>query len=249
MDCDSNNGCKVELVCISIVSHGHAKMLRELLVDLSKIKGGKFEVIITVNVPEDLSPYQGFGFPIKVIENKFPQGFGSNHNKAFLITGARYFAVVNPDIRLRCFDLCDLISAFASSGVAAVAPLVVAPSGTIEDSARHFPTVFSLFKRVFFGRRSLDYSLVNRYTSVDWVAGMFVIFKSEDFRGIGGFDVRRFFMYFEDVDICRRLVLAGLKIVVDSKWSVIHDAQRASHRSFRHLRWHATSMVRFFTGF
>ena len=56
-------------------------------------------------------------------------------------------------------------------------------------------------------------------------------------------------MYYEDVDICRRLDSAGLSIVVDSKLSVVHDARRASHRSFKHLRWHVVSMVRFLLDF
>ena len=249
MNCSSEDRSKNTTVCVSIVSHGQAEMVSHLLSDLDKSPDRNFEVVITVNIPEDLSHYRGFGFPISIIENAIPQGFGDNHNKAFLTTNAVCFAVVNPDIRLRCININDMAAALDSTRAAAIAPLVFSPKGFIDDSARNFPTVYSIIKRVLFGRRRLDYNFADRYTSVDWVAGMFVIFKSLEYKNIGGFDAGRFFMYFEDVDICKRLRSRGSSIIVDSKWSVIHDAQRSSHRSVKHFVWHATSMFRFFTGF
>jgi GT2 family glycosyltransferase len=52
-------------------------------------------------------------------------------------------------------------------------------------------------------------------------------------------------MYCEDADICARAVLAEGGIAFCPQTSVVHDAQRASRRSFRALRWHVTSLVRF----
>jgi hypothetical protein len=61
---------------------------------------------------------------------------------------------------------------------------------------------------------------------------------------VGGFD-ERFYMYYEDVDICRRLWGQGWSIVLQPAAVVIHDAQRASHRRLRHMRWHAASALRY----
>ena len=79
----------------------------------------------------------------------------------------------------------------------------------------------------------------------EWVAGMFMLFRSQDFARLGGFD-EAFFLYYEDVDICVRAWKQGMKIVACPQVSVVHDARRDSHRSARHIRWHLASMVRYF---
>ena len=83
---------------------------------------------------------------------------------------------------------------------------------------------------------------------MDWIAGMFMIIPRAVFSEVGGFDHERFFMYYEDVDICRRVRNLGYEIVYDPSQSVIHDAQRASRRSFQHMKWHLTSMFRYLSG-
>lgn len=74
---------------------------------------------------------------------------------------------------------------------------------------------------------------------------MFMLFRSQDFERLGGFD-ERYFLYYEDVDICVRAGQQGMRVVACPKVSVVHDARRDSRRSFKHLRWHLASMVRFF---
>ena len=79
---------------------------------------------------------------------------------------------------------------------------------------------------------------------VDWIAGMFMLVKSNHFRNIRGFD-EKFFMYLEDVDICKRTYSDGGVVIVDPREKVIHDARRASFKSFQHLKWHILSLIRF----
>jgi len=79
----------------------------------------------------------------------------------------------------------------------------------------------------------------------EWVAGMFMLFHSEDFARLKGFD-ERFFLYYEDVDICVRAWRDGLKVAACPRVSVVHDARRDSRRSLPHLRWHLASMARYF---
>jgi N-acetylglucosaminyl-diphospho-decaprenol L-rhamnosyltransferase len=79
----------------------------------------------------------------------------------------------------------------------------------------------------------------------DWVAGMCMFFDSAVFRALKGFD-EGFFLYYEDVDICARVWRSGSVVVACPAASVTHDAQRASRRQWRHMRWHAQSMARYF---
>jgi N-acetylglucosaminyl-diphospho-decaprenol L-rhamnosyltransferase len=236
------------LVTLSIVSHGQGAIVRHLLADLRTVRDVSFEVLLTVNTPEDLGYVAEAGdLPLRVLHNEVRKGFGANHNAAFRTATGRYFAVVNPDIRVPAPVLRLLIDALESLNAGACAPEVRSSTGNREDSARRFPTPARLFSRVVLRRRQPDYFWAGEPVVVDWVAGMFIVFRADRFRQVGGFD-ERYFMYMEDVDICRRLRRLGLPSVVQPAVSVVHDAQRASRRSFRHLSWHLSSALRYFTG-
>ena len=72
-----------------------------------------------------------------------------------------------------------------------------------------------------------------------------MLFQSAAFLELGGFD-ERYFLYYEDVDICARLRLAGHEIVVCPWVSVVHAARRESHQKLQYLAWHIASITRFF---
>ena len=236
------------ILTLSIVSHGQARLICSLLNDLKKLDPSLIEVIITINISEDESQFGELPSSVRVIRNHRPKGFGANHNAAFQHATGRYFAIVNPDIRLPDFDVFCLIQPLEDERVGAVAPRVINSFGGREDSARQFPTIFGLLRRAIFRARQIDYTNIGRPAKVDWVAGMFVVFRCEAFVSVGGFDDRRFFMYFEDVDICRRLHEAGWSINLQPMLEVVHDAQRASRRNARHFYWHVSSAARYFTG-
>lgn len=233
---------------LSVVSHGQAALVRLLLSDLERLRPADFEVLLTLNVPEDESSLVSSGFPLRVIRNTRPKGFGANHNAAFAVSRGDYFVVINPDIRLPDLALDGLRQVVDLDRTGACAPLVFNSSGHLEDSTRRFPTVLRLLRRVVLRDRALDYEWQGRSQAVDWVAGMFVMFRREAFAQVRGFDDQRFFMYFEDVDICRRLKGLGWAVRVQPAVRVVHDAQRASARQLKHLWWHLTSAARYLTG-
>jgi GT2 family glycosyltransferase len=173
-------------------------------------------------------------------------GFGANHNQAFKSSHGDYFCILNPDIRLLDCPFPVLIESLKKAGVGVVAPLVLSPVGSIDDSARHFPSFKKIFLKLFTRRWTSDYALNNDPINVDWVAGMFMLFTKKTFEHLNGFN-ERYFLYYEDVDICARLNLAGLKVMVNPAARVVHYAQHSSHRSLKYLRWHISSLYRFLT--
>ncbi len=237
------------LLSLSIVSHGQARLIQPLLADLAHSGLANFEVVLTINLAEDESGYSGHPFPVQIIRNAKPKGFGANHNAAFARSSGHWFIIVNPDIRLAKLDPAVLLQPFDEPRVGAVAPVILSARNTVEDSVRRFPTFARLARRVILRQRQPDYTWQNAPIDVDWTAGMFVVFRPQAFAQLNGFDDRRFFMYFEDVDICARLRREGWSIKLQPKVSVVHDAQRESHRSLKHMRWHLTSAVRYLTGF
>jgi N-acetylglucosaminyl-diphospho-decaprenol L-rhamnosyltransferase len=237
------------LVSLSVVSHGQGQLVKNLLRDLSQGLDLPFEVVLTLNLPEDeafIEPYRHLPqLRLQVIRNSERKGFGANHNAAFQHCSGAYFAVVNPDIQASELRLAPLLQTLqAGPRVAACAPAVLSTSGGIEDSARRYPSAARLLRRVLLRQRGPDYEWSNEPIVVDWVAGMFVVFDRSAFEAVRGFD-ERYFMYFEDADICRRLARAGWQVRLDPRTRVVHDAQRASHKSLKHLRWHLSSALRF----
>ncbi len=200
-------------------------------------------VVITLNVPEPHA-FAEDGF-LKLIVNSNPKGYGANHNTAFNYCEEEYFCVLNPDIRLNGDPFPVLTKCLERERASIGAPLIFSPAGRVEDSARYFPKVGSLLRKAL-GRSDGRYSVPPDGSSFspDWVAGMFMLFRSSDFACLGGFD-ERYYMYYEDVDICRRARAAGMGIVVCPDAIAIHDARRASRRNFWHMRWHLASMVRY----
>lgn len=101
---------------------------------------------------------------------------------------------------------------------------------------------------MLFRRCEPDYIWEGDPIDVDFAGGMFVAFRREAFEQIGGFD-ERFFMYWEDVDIFRRLKkMAGGPCCSQQHQpttSVIYNAQRASRRSLQHMKWYLASAFRF----
>lgn len=235
------------MISISIVSHGQGQLLPGLMSDLARFADqSRFEVILTRNIPE-VFPFtvELFPYPVKVIDNESPKGFGANHNGAFLRAEGEYFCVMNPDIRMPENPFIHLLSWLGREAAGVVGPLIVAPNGTVEDSARRFPTPLNLTAKLL-GLSDGRYAVPadNKAFTVDWIGGMFMLFQSKEFRCVNGFD-EGYFLYYEDVDLCARLWKNGQRVMVCPAVQVIHDARRSSRRNLRYLRWHLASMARY----
>ena len=202
------------------------------------------QVIVTRNIPDPLTLPQDAR--ILVLDNAAPAGFAANHNAAFRHCDQPYFCPLNPDIQLQDNPFPSLLTALLEVDAAIAAPLIKNPSGELEDSIRPFPTMLSLLSKAL-GLSDCCYKLEDCESVFypEWVAGMFMLFRSSDFKRLGGFDTR-FFLYYEDVDICTRIWAAGMKVLACPSVSVVHDARRASHKNIRYLRWHLASVVRYF---
>lgn len=201
------------------------------------------QVLLTFNVSES------FNFNtnelIQIIHNRSPIGFGQNHNNAFLLSTQPYFCVINPDIEFIEDPFPELIKSLQNMTISLVAPLVISSDHCFEDSARFFPTFNNLFKKLLFsydGRWPIDFS--NSLNYPDWVAGMFMLFPIALYNEIGGFD-ENYFLYYEDVDICRRIRKQGYQVALCTHVRVIHNAQRTSRNNIKYMFWHLKSLFRY----
>ena len=209
----------MQTITISIVSHNQASLVQLLLSDLkAQCNTYPLKVTITLNLPEKLNfKLSDYPFPTTVIENESPKGFSANHNQAFKRSDESFFCVMNPDIRIHTDPFPALLLGLQNASIGLVAPLIIGEHGLVEDDPI-FP---------------------------DWVGGMFMLFPRAVFEKLGGFN-ERFFLYYEDVDLCARLRLLGYEVALYPRAQVNHDARRSSHASFKYFKWHLSSMLRFF---
>lgn len=233
---------------ISIVVHNQAVLARQLLDDIGAL-GDKVstEVLFTINIEESL-PFtsRDFHFPLRIIRNNHPKGFGANHNFAFKQSRGDYYCVLNPDIRLIDDPFTILMDYLKEHGNGVAGPMIVNPAGQQENSARRFPTPLSILQKAFSGPLGLDYCQTKTVFEPDWIGGMFMLFTRECFERIQGFD-ERYFLYYEDVDICARLKMAQVAVLQCLDARAVHDGRGDSHHNLKYMQWHLRSMARFFT--
>ena len=238
------------LITLSIVSHGNADMIARLLssVEYHESNITQYQLILTDNLKDDLPKFDPLPWlTLQILRNKKPKGFAYNHNRAFEISKGKYFAILNPDLVFDQPVFDRLIAGLHTSQADLIAPQIVDKYGVVQDSFRALPTPIELIRRRQLGYKSKTFQPdQDGFINPDWVAGMFWLMPSEVFRRLGGMD-EGYRLYFEDVEFCTRARLNGMKIIVDTKVQVQHDAQRSSRRKLYFLILHILSAVRFFT--
>lgn len=140
-------------------------------------------------------------------------GFGKGHNSILhkLTSENKYHLILNPDVSFQPEILEKLVLKMESSeSLSMIAPRVLNTNNKLFYTARRYPNLFELIFR-FFGIFK-KFTTIGEYQnqnhkqsfSPDFVQGSFMLFKTEDLLRLNGFD-NRFFMYMEDVDICKRI--------------------------------------------
>ncbi len=158
-------------------------------------------------------------------------GFGSGHNNAFksVDINFNFFLVCNPDIQFDYQSLQKMVTFIESRNqIGLLMPMVVYPNGENQKLSKLLPSPFSLIVR----RIPILHKIQNKYTlnhykynfplDVPFLSGCFLFFKSDVFRKIGGFD-ENYFMYFEDIDICRNVRKCGFRTMVFPEVKVVHN--------------------------
>nr|WP_255669151.1 glycosyltransferase family 2 protein [Aeromicrobium duanguangcaii] len=173
-------------------------------------------------IPTTIEAVSTQAWPVEPLTVAVPTnpGFGGGVNRgvAALVEASPYVVVANPDLLVREEHILAVIAELEGDERRAVGGVqLVTSDGRRVSSARAFPTVGSLA-----ARRVEDIDLSARSREVDWICGAFMVWRREWFDRVGGFD-GRFFLYYEDVDICRAVRAAGGISWAVSGFQVIHD--------------------------
>lgn len=214
-----------------------------------------YEVLVVDNRSSDGTAHHiRTNFPdIRLIENGCNEGLAKAINLASRQTTGRYFLFLNPDIRVCAGAIPSLMAAMESDKTMGLcAPKLLNADGSLQYSCRRYYTLGTLVLRRTFLRRMFPHHrvvhdhLMMDYDhaeprEVDWVLGAAFLLRREAIQGQNFMD-ERFFLYFEDVDLCLRLRKAGWKVMYYPEAVMVHHHQRASAKAiwnrakFEHLK-------------
>lgn len=162
---------------------------------------------------------------VKLIENKTNLGFGMSNNIAAKISTAEFLLFLNPDMRVEVGSLDKIVEWMRlHTDVGLASCRLIDENGILNADAqpRRFPGVLDQLA-IILKLPHLFPSILNRYTfkgfdadkeqEVDSVRGSFIIMRREIFEKLGWAFDPRYFIWFEDVDICREVKKLGFKVV------------------------------------
>ncbi|MDD5448452.1 MAG: glycosyltransferase family 2 protein [Actinomycetota bacterium] len=191
-----------------------------------------------------------------LVWNTENHGYARACNQGIRHTVEPYILILNSDTRLSkgtVKEVSDFFDANQKAGI--VGPRILNPDGSIQYSCRKFPSIKEAFMHAFLGlvmannRYSAEYKDMewshDSVREVDWVSGAAVGIRRSFVEDVGGFD-EGYFMYVEDVDICRRAWDSGWKVYYLPRGDVTHHvAMTTRSTSIRALFYHHASMLRF----
>jgi hypothetical protein len=198
-------------------------------------------------------------FPdLYLIENVKNLGFARAVNQGFRKAKGKYLLILNPDVELlpgSADKMIDFLERHPEAGL--LLPKLINPDGSLQFSCRKFYDFSTLlFRRTPLGRIFPNHWTIRRHLmmdwnheevrEVDWGLGACMFLRREALVGQGIFD-ERFFLYFEDVDLCFRLKKKGWKVIYNPEAVMVHAHLRQSAGGFfNREKWeHFKSLIKF----
>ena len=240
------------VLSIILVNFNDAAHLPESLASVGMHAAGfGFEVIVVDNASTDGSPaLVAEGFPgVRLVRNEKNEGFGRANNMAVRESRGEFLLFLNTDavVHPGVLDLLmNEMRRHRDTGV--VGPALLTPAGSFQASFGGRTGFFAeLAKKALLNRlrtRALRNDRSRR--EVRWVSGAFLLVRRAAFLEAGGFD-EGFFIYFEDIDLCERILAKGWKVIfLPAAVSTHHGGAATSARPLRSRVEYRKSQLRFY---
>ncbi len=250
-------------ILVSIVTANSQKIFRTLDTLIETVgENPAIELVIFDNDSEEayrekLKEYLIYPY-ITIYFHDQNQGFGFGHNHTLLHAENRYGIIFNPDILVEESTIIALVELLKNHPECAMlAPQILNEDGTPQYLIRRRLDVFDYilrfipfnFVKKMFEKRLSAFECRDLPTDKDsyvrMISGSFMVTDIEKFKKVNGFD-ERYFMYFEDNDLCMSFEQAGEKLLYTPAHSVIHLYGKGAHRNFKLFRVFLSSMRKFF---
>ena len=243
-----------------------AELERALRSISDELAGHPWEGVVVDNASTDGSTAgaDAFAAHVRTIANRENVGFARGVNQGLAATKAPYVLIMNPDCRLMAGAMGALRAVLdAQAQCAVVGPRILNPDGSVQGSARGDPDMLTgLFGRTGMLRRAVPFLPIARRnvvvdeairsgqesSVVDWLSGACMLARRDALAAVNGFD-ERFFLYWEDADLCRRLRARGRHVRYVPGATAIHRVGQSSRtaRAFAIRAFHESAYLYYAT--
>lgn len=239
---------------IVIVSWNTAALLADCFTSLRDgALGLDREIIVVDNASSDGTPEMiARGYPdARLIRNAANVGFARANNQGLHASRGQYVLFLNSDTIVPAGTLTALVQFMDDHpDASACGPRLVGADGHAQAFAfGGDPTIAYLlargWNRLLFSRPLHDWE-TDLAQPVDWVSGASLLARRDALDEVGGFD-EKFFMYFEDNDLCLRLRRAGWKIFYNPTVTITHFGGASLNQSALRTRWYDASLRYFYS--
>lgn len=185
-------------------------------------------------------------------------GFGAGHNIILkkIENLSDFHLILNPDVLFKANVIVNLIAKLKRHEIVAmIAPKVLFPDGEHQYSCRRYPRLPELLARRFHTLEPFlkkykdkgiyrDRELTNSFFP-EYITGCFHLYKTKDFLKVNGFD-ERYFLYMEDVDICRKIEQIDKQKLYYSKETITHVLKQGSLKNYKLFLIHTSSAIKYY---
>lgn len=229
-------------ITVIIVSFNTKEMLRKCLDSLWENPGSwPLEVFVVDNdsVDDSVSMVRQHFPQVQLIENQVNLGFAAANNQAWQRSSGDYIILLNPDAYIKSNSIKNGVSFMESHPECGLCGgRLIKPDGSLDPSARRFPNaLYKIFTLSGLSSRFPASQIFNRYDfggfghdkvqEVDWVPGTFTVYRRQLLEQTGLFD-ERFYLYYEETDLCLQAKRSGWKVYFIPDAEVVHVGGGAS---------------------
>lgn len=221
---------------IIIVSWNTQDLLKKCLDSIYRYQAGlSLEILVVDNNSIDgtVAMIKDEYLQVKLIANNKNLGFARANNQAIKLATGEYILLLNPDTEILPNSLETTVKFMADHPhCGALGARLLNHDQTLQPSVRNFPTFWPIFlmlikaPKIFKHLKPIEHYLktdfnYNKLQPVDQIMGAFMLIPKKVFSDIGLLD-ERFFIWFEEVDLCQRIKKSGQQVIYNPAVAVIH---------------------------
>jgi GT2 family glycosyltransferase len=231
---------RVAEVDVVIVSFNSAEELPGCVAPLAEAE--EVDIFVVDNASQDASREVARELPVTLVPLAGNRGFAHGCNVGWRAGSSPFVLFLNPDATLDAASLERLVAtARSSEAVGIAAPRIVEPDGTLDFSQRRFPRLRTTYAQALFLHRLFpradwsdevirDRDAYDRPGSPDWASGACLLVPRAVLQRLEGLD-DCFFLYCEDLDLCRRVRGLGLDVRYVPDAVAVHQGGRSAPRA------------------
>jgi len=251
------------MIDLIIVNHNSNEFLHDCLASIKcSCDGLEPNVVVFDNDSKEPVEYLNKTYPdVQVVPSRENIGYSRAINKVLAETGSKYIVLLNPDTIVISDRFFESIAEYMDTNpdVGVLGTCVTDPDGCIQGSARSFPKLHSflfgrnsLLTRIFPNCRLASANILTKNATreqpfdVDWVSGACMVIRREAITQTGELD-ERFFLYWEDVDMCKRMWGRGWRVTYWPGVKIMHHVGGSSESKVLRsvFEFHRSAMLYF----